>query len=234
MAFMGGQWRISLGQVLTLGRSHQCDVRFPDDEHLSRRAGSLLVLDDCVLIRNESRRKPLVVRPPAGEDRIVEPGAATASLPFPIFSVVFAGTAGAAVTVHVDARAVTPHPAGTADEPPTASPRTVTPPLALTRVQRLMLAALCAPLLVRAGPGAVPATYAQIGARLDRQPRYVRNVLKSLRESLTGHGVPGLVADDEDAAAHDDFRWALARWAVRTGTITSTDLEDLPFQRGDR
>ncbi|WP_061298859.1 hypothetical protein [Herbidospora cretacea] len=208
-------------------------MRFPDDEHLSRRAGSLVVLDDCVLIRNESRQKPLVVRPPAGEDRVVEPGAATASLPFPLFSLVFAGAAGAAVTVNVDARAVTPGPGQPGAEPPTASPETVTPPLALTRAQRLMLAALCEPLLVRAGPGAVPATYAQVGARLDRQPGYVRNVLKALRENLSGHGVPGLTSDD-DGAAHDDFRWALARWAVRTGTVTSVDLEDLPEGRGER
>ncbi|MEU4835072.1 hypothetical protein [Streptosporangium sp. NPDC023615] len=227
VAFMGRQWRACPGQSLTVGRSATCDVRLPDDEHLSRRAGSLTVLDDCVLIRNDSRRKPLVVRPPAGEDRVVEPGAATTSLPFPIFSVVFAGRGGTVVTVSVDARSVTPSEDRRAGGSPTCSPRTVAPPLALTRSQRIMLAALCEPLLMETGPRAVPATYAQIGRRLRRQPGYVRNVLKALRESLSGHGVPGLTADD-DGAAHDDFRWALARWAVRTGTVTTEELEELP------
>jgi hypothetical protein len=93
--------------------------------------------------------------------------------------------------------------------------------------QRLVLSALCEPLLVRTGPQAVPATYAQMGRRLGRQPQYVRNVVKSLRESLSGHGIPGLTPDDE-GFPHDDFRWALARWAVRTGVVRVEDLRDLP------
>ncbi|MEV0388483.1 hypothetical protein [Nonomuraea sp. NPDC050643] len=210
-----------------MGRSRACDVRFPDDEHLSRRAGSLLVLNDCVLIRNDSRHKPLVIRPPAGEDRVVEPGAATTSLPFTVFSIVFAGHGGSTVTVRVDARSVTPPSGHRPGEAATRAPETVTSPIALTRAQRNVISALCEPLLVRAGPQAVPATYAQIGRRLGRRPQYIRNVVKSLRESLAGHGVPGLTMDDEDAA-HDDFRWALARWAVRSAVVSAEDLHDLP------
>jgi hypothetical protein len=227
VAFDGKQWRISRGQLLTLGRSRACNVHFPDDEHLSRRAGSLIVLNDCVLIRNDSHHKPLVVRPPAGEDRVVEPGAAITSLPFPVFSVVFAGHSGSTVTVRVDARPLTPDADRRGDAAVTRAPKTVTSPMALTRGQRLMLAALCEPLLVRAGPQAVPATYAQMGRRLGRQPQYVRNVVKSLRESLSGHGIPGLTTHDE-GIPHDDFRWALARWAVRTGVVSVEDLHDLP------
>ncbi|MFI6630805.1 hypothetical protein ACIBI7_18195 [Nonomuraea fuscirosea] len=223
VAFDGDQWCISRGQSLTLGRSRTCDVHLPDDEHLSRRAGSLIVLNDCVLIRNDSHHKPLVVRPPAGEDRVVEPRAAITSLPFPIFNVVFAGRSGAAVTVRVDARSLTPN---RDDEVVTRAPKTVTSPMSLTRSQRLVLAALCEPLLVKAGPQAVPATYAQMGRRLGRQPQYVRNVVKSLRESLSGHGIPGLTTDDADIP-HDDFRWALARWAVRTGVVGVAELCDL-------
>ncbi|MBO3753014.1 hypothetical protein J5X84_43815 [Streptosporangiaceae bacterium NEAU-GS5] len=81
-------------------------MQLPDDEHLSRHAGSLIVLNDCVLIRNHSEHKPLVVRPSAGEDRVVEPGAATTSLSFPIFSIVFIGKGGSTVTVKVDARSL--------------------------------------------------------------------------------------------------------------------------------
>ncbi|MBO3753131.1 hypothetical protein J5X84_44470 [Streptosporangiaceae bacterium NEAU-GS5] len=227
VTFNGDQWRMSRGQLLTLGRSRACDVLFPDDEHLSRRAGTLIVLNDCVLIRNDSHHKPLVVRPPTGEDRVVEPGAATTSLPFPIFKVVFAGRGGTTVTVRVDASSVTPGIDRRAGAATTRAPRTVTSPVALTRVQRLVLCALCEPLLVKAGPQAVPATYAQIGRRLGRQPQYIRNVVKVLRENLSGHGVPGLTMDDE-GIAHDDFRWALARWAVRTGVVSATDLHDLP------
>ncbi|WP_221761958.1 hypothetical protein [Nonomuraea sp. WAC 01424] len=209
-----------------MGRSRSCDVRFPDDEHLSRRAGSLLVLNDCVLVRNDSRHKPLVIRPPAGEDRVVEPGAATTSLPFVVFSVLFAGRGGSTVTVRVDARPVT-SPAGRPAEVATRSPETVTSPITFTNAQRTVISALCEPLLMRTGPHAAPATYAQIGRRLGRQPQYIRNVVKSLRESLAGHGIPGLTTDDEDAA-HDDFRWALARWAVRSAVISAEDLHDLP------
>jgi hypothetical protein len=99
--------------------------------------------------------------------------------------------------------------------------------MTLTRGQRLVLATLCEPLLVKAGPQAVPATYAQMGRRLGRQPQYIRNVVKSLRESLSGHGIPGLTTDDE-GIPHDDFRWALARWAVRTGAVSVEDLHALP------
>ncbi|MGI5272483.1 hypothetical protein ACQEUU_25230 [Nonomuraea sp. CA-218870] len=227
VAFGGEQWRVARGQSLTLGRSRACEVRLPDDEHLSRRAGSLIVLNDCVLIRNDSGSKPLVVRPPAGEDRVVEPGAAITSLPFSVFSVVFAGRVGSTVTVRVDARSLTPGPGRSGGEAATRTPATVTSPMELTRRQRLVLAALCEPLLVRAGPQAVPATYTQIGRRLGRQPQYVRNVVKSLRESLSGHGIPGLTRDDE-AFSHDDFRWALARWAVRAGVVGVEDLHELP------
>ncbi|MEU1393507.1 MULTISPECIES: hypothetical protein [unclassified Nonomuraea] len=56
VTFNGEKWAVSRGQALTLGRSRAYDVRLPDDEHLSRRAGSLPVLNDCVLISNDSRR----------------------------------------------------------------------------------------------------------------------------------------------------------------------------------
>ncbi|MEU1389822.1 MULTISPECIES: hypothetical protein [unclassified Nonomuraea] len=227
VTFNGEQWRISRGQLLTLGRSRACNVRLPDDDHLSRRAGSLIVLNDCVLIRNDSHHKPLVVRPPVGEDRLVEPGAAVTSLPFPTFSVVFTGRTGSTVTVRVDARSLTPGADRRGDAAVSRAPRTVTSPMALTRGQRLVLAALCEPLLARAGPQAVPATYAQMGRRLGRQPQYIRNVVKSLRESLSGHGIPGLTTDDKEIP-HDDFRWALARWAVRTGVVRVEDLHALP------
>ncbi|MEU4560182.1 hypothetical protein AB0F72_17500 [Actinoplanes sp. NPDC023936] len=218
------QWTLTVGEIATIGRSQSSTIPLPADPHLSRRAGSLRVLDDCLLVRNESARKPLVLRPPSGEDRVVEPQAATTSLPFPRFEIVFAGVHGHAVSVHVDASRLTPDPL--VPDPQTRAPATAADPVQLTAAQRRMLVALCAPLLRESGPRALPATYAEIEARLDLRPQYVRNLLKALRETLTGYGVTGLIPDD-DGPRHDDFRWALARWAIRGGWVTAADLEDV-------
>jgi hypothetical protein len=220
--FDGRSWVACRGDHVDFGRSRACQIRLPNDDHISRRAGSLVVLDDCVMIRNESRQKPLVVRPPTGEDRVVEPGAATTSLPFQRFDLLVTGNAGSVVAIRVDAARLTP--AGYAYDPKTRSPNTKAEPLVLSRSQQRILRALCAPLLSESGPKAVPATYAQIAQRLGLQPQYVRNVVKALRETLSGHGVPGLVRQEDDAT-HDDFRWALARWAVRSGWVTVGDLD---------
>jgi hypothetical protein len=56
-----------------------------------------------------------------------------------------------------------------------------------------MLQALCAPMLSGQGSGAAPATYHQIGEALGLSAHYVRNVIQTVRETLTGHGVPDLV-----------------------------------------
>jgi hypothetical protein len=48
----------------------------------------------------------------------------------------------------------------------------------------------------------------------------VRNVVQGIRESLTGHGVPDLVSDDPTRTAND-FRWSLARYAIRNGWVSS-------------
>ncbi len=179
------------------------------------------VLDDCVLIRNESRSKPLVMRPPAGEDRIVEPSTGTTSLPYPRFDLVLSGSAGVVVSIQVDATRLTPD--AHVRDPPTRAPDTKSEPIALSRAQRRVLRALCEPLLTESGPRAAPATYAQIGQRIGRQPGYVRNVIKTLRESLAGYGVPGLVREGT-AVGPDDFRWELARWAIRSGCVTAAHL----------
>ena len=223
VAFQDRTWSLAVGQRLTVGRGSACQVRLPDDVHLSRYAGMLTVLDDCVLVRNVSRSKPLVLRPSVGEDRVVEPQAATTSLPFPQFAVVFAGQAGAAVAVAVDARTLAPP-----QLPDDARSRTtLATPVVLTPGQRRVLVSLCEPLLIRSGPQAAPATYAEIGHRLGRQPQYVRNVIKSIRETLSGHGIAGLAVEQPEGS-HHDFRWELARWSVRSGWVDATDLRDLP------
>ncbi len=222
-------WRLAPGGGLSLGRSSSCDVVLPDDPYVSRHAARLQVDDGFVLVHNDSRTKPLVLRPPIGEDRVVDPGAATTSRPFGAFDLVIAGRGGIPIMVAVDLRAMLRQdhdPAGDPAAGDTRSPETVTTPVRFTTGQRRVLAALCEPLLTRSGQQAVPATYAEIGSRLDLRPAYVRNVVKSLRETLTGHGVPGLSGEEQGAAA-DDFRLPLARWAVHHGWVTRRDVEAL-------
>jgi hypothetical protein len=224
--FLGDRrWRLRDGNALTIGRGRVCDLRLPEDEHLSRLAATVRTVDDFLLIRNESHTKPLVLRPPIGEDRVVEPGAATTSLPFERFSIVFAAEGGAPIEVRVALPTAPVAPAlGPVDA---AAKQTLTAPFELTPAQRRVMAALCEPLLTRSGAGARPATYAQIGARLGRQPHYVRNVLKALRERLTGLGVPGLAPEAAPGTEPDDFRWALARYALRGGWIDPADVHAL-------
>src|SRR4051812_13390702 len=54
------------GEALTFGRGRDCAIRLPNDSHVSRTAGSITVLEDCVLIRNHSATKPFVLRPFVG------------------------------------------------------------------------------------------------------------------------------------------------------------------------
>jgi hypothetical protein len=223
------RWRLGRGERVTIGRSSSCAIQLPADEYLSRRAAALDVLEDCVLVRNLSGSKPLVLRPPLGEDRVVEPGAATTSLPFQAFTVVLAGRDGA-VQVRVDASGVTPAAGKVTGR--TRSAATAASPITFTPGQRRILVALCRPLLCESGSRARPATYAEIGAQLGLRPQYVRNVVKAIRDTLAGYGVAGLVTADA-AAPNDDFRLSLAHWLLWTGLITAADLdEDVPAAHG--
>jgi hypothetical protein len=221
VSYQGRRWTLSTGRQLTLGRSSRCDVRLPDDERLSRQAAVLSALDDCVLVRNVSTSKPFVLRPLVGEDQIVGPGAATTSLPHRTFAVVLAGGLGD-VSVEVDASAITPAEVRT--ESFTRSKDTFTSPAELTAAQHRIAVALCRPLLTQTGSRARPATYAEISAALGHSQGYVRNVVRSIRDSLTGYGIPGLTRDESDAP-NDDFRLPLARWALWSGWVSAADLD---------
>jgi hypothetical protein len=215
-------WQLPPGGVLTFGRGLGCDIRLVDDPHLSRRAGALLGQDGYVVIRNDSTSKPIVLRPPVGEDRVIEPAAATTSLPLRRFELLLYAAGGIPVVLTVDAGP----PPRAPDELPGSTPSTVTEPMTLSPTQRRVLLALCEPMLTLRGPAARPATYAEIGHRLDLKPGYVRNVVKALRESLTGHGLAGLSEDGQDAAV-DDFRRALAQWAVRSSWVSLEQISEL-------
>ncbi|GAB6900314.1 hypothetical protein [Kineosporia succinea] len=217
---------LAVGEEITVGRGADVTLRIahgPADEHVSRLAASLRVLPDCVLVRNRSRSKQLVLRPLVGAQRPLEPGAATTSMPFTEFLVVVTGRFGREYTVHVDVRDLTPE-----------MPRPVADPLEtvdgtaadLTVPQRRLLAALCEPLLTRTGTHAAPATYRQVGERVGRSPGYARSVLRRLREQLAAQGVAALVAFNLEKV-YADFRPALARWAIDSGTITVADVRAL-------
>ncbi|HST83683.1 MAG TPA: hypothetical protein VLL08_18265 [Kineosporiaceae bacterium] len=215
------------GEDLSFGRGTACDIRLPQDDYISRRAGLLRGLEDCLLVRNDSASKPFVLRPPAGEDRLVEPGAATTSLPFQRFQVVLAGRGGVGVSLNIDVLGPQTSPERAPDSDADADGVTVTQPIELTGAQRRVLIELCEPMITRQGLHAVPATYAEIGESLSLSPRYVRNVLKGLRETLDGYGVPDLISDDPTRPG-EDFRLALARWALRSGWVTLDDVSSTP------
>ena len=220
----GIERRLARGEASTFGRGRDCTIRLPYDHHIPRTAGSRTVLEDCVLIKNHSATKPFVIRPLVGEDHVIEPGGAGTSLPHRRLQIVITGMAG--TTVHLDlyVGGVT----STAVLPDAVLPAsdvvTMTAPFPLTPAQRKVVEALCAPMLSRRGSEAAPATYQQIGAALGLSPQYVRNVTQAVRETLTGHGVPDLVNDDPNRPG-GDFRWSLARYAIRNGWVTS-DVPD--------
>ncbi|MCD5355201.1 hypothetical protein [Kineosporia mesophila] len=220
-----------VGQELTVGRGAGCGIRIahqPVDDHVSRMSATVRVLEDCVLVSNVSATKPLVLRPLVGGQRPLEPGAATTSMPFGEFFLVMTGRFGREYSVHVDV-----HDLPSARRPsPTGEGTTQTVDgggIRLTGVQRLLLTALCEPLLTRNGAHATVATYRQIGARVGRSPDYVRAVLRRLREQLAGEGVAALVAFQLEKA-YADFRPALAYWAIHSGTISPSDVCALDAQ----
>lgn len=51
--------------------------------------------------------------------------------------------------------------------------------------------------------------------RFGRQSHDVRDVIKSTREVRSGPGAVGLTTDGS-SASHNDLRWALPRWAIRS------------------
>ncbi|OAA19605.1 hypothetical protein UG55_10889 [Frankia sp. EI5c] len=216
----GSRWRVGRGQEITIGRSSACTIKLPDDTYLSRHMALLRVLDDCVLVYNKSQSKPFLMRPPVGADRIVEPGAAMTSLPFPRFDIVVVRGGGATVTIQVDASAVTQDSMFFGSTTLSESKATIGRPIRLTPAQLDIIIELCRPLLTRCGADARPATYKEIGERLGRGPMYVRNVISDVRREVRDRSAPGLT-DWED----------LAHWMILNRVVTERHLDR--FQRED-
>jgi hypothetical protein len=220
VSYLRAGWTLAAGDRVTVGRSSGCTVQLPaGDKQISRWAAALELVNGAVLVTNTSASKPFVLRPPAGEDLLVAPGAAAAPA-LARFDILIAGANGDEA-VRVDASALRPDRAA---DPATRSADTVTEPSHLTAAQHRLMVELCRPLLTASGAAARPATYAEIGSRLDLSPQYVRNVLKAIREKLSGYGIPGLISGEPNP--NEDFRLALARWALWNGWVTGDDLGD--------
>ncbi|WP_203830220.1 hypothetical protein [Actinoplanes palleronii] len=220
VSYLAGRWTLVAGEKVTVGRSSACTVQLPNDGHFSRLAVAIELVNGVVLVSNTSGSKPFVVRPPAGEDHVVAPRAAI-SPPCARFDIVLAGSRRDE-SVGVDASALRAEPGG--EPAATRSADTFTGPGQFSAAQLRVVVELCRPLLTESGAAARPATYAEIGERLALSPQYVRNVLKAIRESLTGYGIPGLVSADQNP--NDDFRLSLARWALWNGWVVAADLGD--------
>ena len=229
-------WQLEPGQELTFGRGENCDIRIghdPEDRHVSRAAGALIGIDDTVLVRNDSLTQPLMVQTFPGPEFTLEPRA-MASSPHKYLRVVVPGNWGTQYSLAIDAsplrsEADATEGAADFDQAPIVAlvPTHVGDPTLSARELQL-LAALCEPLLLYAGSAAVPATYREIGTRLNLSTAYVRNRLDAIRARLSDQGVPGLRGNDHDDRSKNSYSAELARWAVRTGTVNSDIIRQLP------
>jgi len=218
----GRRWTLTTGDLATFGRAETCTIRIGvADDHVSRHAGTLQVLDDCVLVRNESRTRPLAFAPATGGRRRVEPGEGMSSLPHDRFSVVVSGAFGDRYELRVDASEILP-----VDLAPFPGPTRLarhalaTGELRLTAGELRLLAALCEPVLRGTDDDAGPATYRAIAVRTGLRPGHVATVFHGLRRQLSDAGVTGAAGREPDG----DVRGRLAEWALRTGTVTREHL----------
>ena len=215
------RWVLGDGESISIGRQSACDVRIggsepgPEDLGVSRRAATLSHAQGRIWIRNDSTTQPLHVLPDVGEGYVLEHRGDMVSLAESRVDLVVEGQVLTyRVTVELPAGATPRDP----DEPATISPATMGA-LPLKPRERRLLAALCEPLLTGSGRQARPASYREIAARLHLSDHTVRNQLDALRDELLRRGIPGMIGPD----AKDN----LARYAVRSGSVTPSDLTAL-------
>jgi hypothetical protein len=218
--FGGGRWVLRDGDALTLGRESSCALRLgapdapgPEDLGVSRRAGTLIYAQGIVWVRNDSATQPLFVHSPMRGEQVLEGRGDMLSLAEPHLEVVVRGRV-LEYRISIDLHHVHGNTVAVEDASSSSPPTVVT--LNLSDRERRYLAAVCEPLLTRVGVDARPATYADAAERLGLARSTVRNALDDLRRRLFDAGVPGM--DGRDA------KDALARYAVRSHTITRADL----------
>jgi hypothetical protein len=212
-------WTVGEGESLSVGRQSTSDIRIgspdpgPEDLGVSRRAATLSYAQGRIWIRNDSTSLPVFVRPAVGQEHVLESRGDMVSVAGSRVEVAFEGqirTYRVEIELHGEVTAED------AQGPETAAPATQAA-LPLTERERRLLAALCEPLLTGSGREARPASYRQVAERLGLSDHTVRNALDALREQLLNIGIPGMIG----AEAKDN----LARYAVRSGSVTPSDLE---------
>ncbi|MEU9396333.1 hypothetical protein AB0D86_40840 [Streptomyces sp. NPDC048324] len=226
------------GDILTFGRGAERDIRFaydPQDDFVSRQAGSLIALKDGVLVRNDSRTQGLILQAFPGPEIPVGPRMAVGTMPYEQVRLVVPGRHGSRYALLLDMRGLQAWrqqqaSTGPADTRPAGVVPTRAQATKITARELRLLAALCEPLLLLAGEEAAAATYRQIADRVGGTPASVRTCLDALRNRLTDDdGIPGLRSDDPPGGTRADaFGPALAQWALTSGTVTIEDLRLLP------
>lgn len=235
---VGREWLMLPGDILTFGRGSDRDIRFayhPVDDFVSNEAGALVAVDGGLLVRNDSRTQSVQLIAFPGPQQPVSPGAMIGTMPHTRLQLVVPGRHGAIYTIHLDLRESLESGGRGASPDVPLTPRletvpgdrvpTRSGPGTLTPRERKILAALCEPLLIFAGPDAVAATYGEIAQRTGGTKDAVRITLNNLRNRLSGDdGIPGLRHEGDSGVPGSDYRAALARWARDSGTITEDDL----------
>jgi hypothetical protein len=217
----GRRWDLPEGRSLRIGRQSTCDVKIgaadpgPEDLGVSRLAATVSHAQGRVWIRNESTSQPVRIRPDQGGDYVLDRRGDMISLGDLWLEVVLDGQIRR-YTVVVEVPA-SDRAGERADDQPTASPSTQAS-LPLTPRERHLLTAVCEPLLVSGGSRR-PASYREAASRLGLSDHTVRNQLDAMRSRLGDLGIPGMLGPD----AKDE----LARYAVRSGSITPADLDHL-------
>lgn len=221
------QWSLAEGESLVTGRQSTCDVIFgaaepgPEDLGVSRRAATLSYAQGRLWIRNDSTTLPVLITSTTGRRYVLERRGDIVSVADASITIVFEGQ----ITSYLLDVRLPGHPAvDDSLEPATLAPATRSA-LELTPRERRLLAALCEPLLDSKDLRARPASYREVADRLELSVHTVRNALDALRERLIAVGIPGMVG----STAKDN----LARYAVRSGSVTPEDIETIEVPSAD-
>ena len=210
------------GGAVRIGRAATADLQVggggdgsPEVLGVSRAAATVSVRDGRVWVRNDSTSQPVYLVPDTGPTRVLEGTDEIASLPTPRVTVQLRG--------RIRTHEVQVELLGPAAPPPTGQRPGEGPAtqhlLDLSPAERRILTALAEPLLTARGDLARPASYAQGAERLYLSRSRVENCVADLVKKLAAAGIPGLEGPD----AKDN----LCRYAVRSGSITTSDLATL-------
>lgn len=233
-----GTFRRSLvpGDTMTFGRGRDHDLRIghaPEDLAIPRFAGKLECRDDGVLVHNLSARRTIVMQTFPGPEHDIAPMMITGTRPHPYVRLIVSGAASS-YEITIDTRSLKISSVGQPwpminDEKRTLDFGRIEP---MPEKYRVMLKALCLPMLTKFGPEAEVPTYKSITDILNShgysyKVKTVINYLTELRNWLADvYRIPGLVqSGPQDAATNDTYLRRLAQWAVRSGNVTDDDLD---------